>query len=125
LKVTDPAGVYATNSFNVSVADVAPTLSSAPACTPLVPLAGCQAYTEPLGTQTTLGGTLGHTGAEDVETLDVNWGDNTAHDSVTNTECLSLGCNFDIFHARFNVAAAYTSDGQYYLPYTATHTYAH
>ncbi|MDE3230015.1 MAG: PKD domain-containing protein, partial [Chloroflexota bacterium] len=121
LVVTDSAGLYSAKSFTVTVGDVAPTLSLAPPCTAANTPAGCQAYAEPLGTATVLGGALNHVGAEDIETLDVNWGDGTTDDTVKNYACITPGC----FSAtmQFNFSGITTNNGVIALPFSASHTY--
>lgn len=123
LTVTNTTGQYAKSSFTVFVRDIAPTLSINPSCDGTAN--PCNTLAAPLGTATTIGGAVVHVGAEDVETLDVNWGDGTTDSSVTNTACYLGGCALPgIFPAQFNISGITTVSGQIYLPFTATHTYA-
>lgn len=123
LTVTNAVGASATSSFTLTAADVAPTLALNPACdgstTP------CNALISTVGAATTLGGAVTHSGAEDVEALDINWGDGSKDDSVVNTSCYLLGCPIGLFsNAQFDIASATVASGKIRLPFSAVHTYA-
>ena len=122
---SDSVGRSASSTTTINVADVAPAVNLLLDCKPIFSV-GCQSYTEPLGSATILGGGVTHVGSEDVETLDVNWGDQTA-DTVSNVDCLGLlGCGLSSgYHLGFDITAASTTDHKIYLPFTGTHTYAH
>jgi hypothetical protein len=131
VKVTasDSVGRSASSTITVNVGDVAPQVSTYGGCAPTLGTICIEPYnrlTEPLGATTTLGGDVTHVGSEDVEKLDVNWGDNTPDDTVTNAECLgALGCNTSLNKVQFNMAGVTTVSGQYSIPFIGTHTYAH
>ena len=81
-------------------------------------------YTVPLGSSTTLGGEVVHAGSEDVESLDINWGDNSQDDTVSNGgSCAQFGISCDP-NLSLDSANQFTSSGHIHLPFLATHTYA-
>jgi hypothetical protein len=128
LTVTDAAGLYATDSFSTTITDVAPSLSVAPTCNPYLEQFVCGIYAEPFGTPTTLVGVIGHAGAEDVEALDINWGDGTADATYTNVDCMSRDSLFQTSDCpgapiTFLFSKAYSLNGTIYLPFNSAHTY--
>lgn len=124
---SDSVGRSASSTVTVNVGDVAPQVSVLPACTPSVFLPCVGAYNVPLvtpGSQTTLAGDIVHAGREDAESLDVNWGDGTTDDTVSNQgSCVQFGFGCDP-NLSFDYAHQSTSSGKISLPFTATHTYA-
>jgi uncharacterized protein YjbI with pentapeptide repeats len=72
LTATDTQNRSTVDTFVVSVGDVPPTLTLAPAC-PNTP--ACDTHTVALGSTTSLQGTITHAGSADTESATVNWGD--------------------------------------------------
>ena len=66
------------DDFSVQVSGVPPTLALNPDC----PAAQCDAETVPVGTATSLAGTITHSGTEDIDNVYVGWGDGGAVDSA-------------------------------------------
>ncbi len=79
LTATDSTnGDQTVDDFSVQVSGVPPTLALTPDC----PAAQCDAETVPVGTTTSLGGTITHSGTEDIDNVYVSWGDGGAVDSA-------------------------------------------
>ena len=114
LTATDSAGKQTVDTFTVTVGDVGPTLTLYPPPGPLGCIALCNTYTVPLGSVTTLAGTVGHAGAADAETVVVDWGDGTAHDTT--------GIGGGIVNLASNLTLTATSPTLVTL--SDTHTYA-
>ncbi|HKS69337.1 MAG TPA: Ig-like domain repeat protein, partial [Ktedonobacterales bacterium] len=126
---SDSVGRSASSTATVTVGDVAPKVSPYGACHPSLFSNTCLfPYNDPIvtpGSQTTLGGAIVHAGSEDVESLDVNWGDGSTDDTVSNQGlCAQFGslcdANLSFDYARQSVS----STGVISLPFAATHTYA-
>jgi hypothetical protein len=87
LTVTDSLGFSTSDTFDVTVGDVGPTVSLSPVnnsltdftCSILDSLRApsCNVTVLSLGGTTAIGGTFSHTGLQDVETLSIDWGDGT------------------------------------------------
>jgi hypothetical protein len=124
LTVTNAVGMFATSSFTVTASDQAPKVALDPACggkfTP------CNTLTTALGSATNVAGVVIHAGAEDVETLDINWGDGSADDTLSNTACYGLlGCAIGPFsNIQFDIAHITGSGDVIDLPFSGVHTYA-
>jgi hypothetical protein len=129
LTVTDADGRYSTDNFTVSVTDVAPSLSFGQPCSPFLVQFGCGIYAEPLGAPTTLEGVIGHAGSEDVESLDISWGDGTPDSKNTNASCIDadslLGeSNCPGAPISFMFSNVYSVGDTFYIPFNSAHTYA-
>ncbi|HET7035628.1 MAG TPA: MBG domain-containing protein [Thermomicrobiaceae bacterium] len=121
--VTDSHNVSATQIVTVNVGDSAPVPgvdSLAPSVDPnCVHISPCNVWVVPAGSLTTLTGFVNHAGTSDTETVDIDWGDGTAHSHGTATLGTGLGDFFtDLSDLSFNVASAID------LQFAATHAYA-
>ncbi len=120
---TDSDGRSASSTGTFDVQDVAPQLSIYPACDPLLICLHSNLFTWPPGSLATLGGDVIHAGSEDVESLDINWGDNSAHDTVSNQgSCAQFQIGCDLHLSFFSANQSTGSDG-IHLSFAGTHTY--
>lgn len=124
---SDSVGRSASSTTTVNVGDVAPQVSVYPGCNPSVftiCIGHYNVVTVPPGTATNLRGDLVHTASEDIESLDINWGDGSTDNTVSNQgSCAQFGLSCDP-NLSFNYSDQFTSAGSIDLPFTATHTYA-
>lgn len=115
---SDDVGRSASKTVSVNVADVPPQLTVFGVCPIFLICFGQNVFLVPPGTATTINGEVAHAGTEDIESLDVNWGDGTTPDHIANAGLL-LGLN-----GSFDMAHATVSGGKIHLPFTMTHNYA-
>jgi hypothetical protein len=119
LTVTDAQGRHTVYSFTVSVGDVAPTLALTPACPGASP---CDVRSMTLRSAATLTGSITHTGSDDTETVDINWGDGSA-DNTTTVPATSLVICVNGVCPTTNPAITKASNTLY--TFSGTHPYAH
>jgi hypothetical protein len=110
--ITDSAGRTASDSFAVSVADVPPKLALT------------NGTVQTLGAATALGGTIAHAGSEDIERVDVTWGDGI-HEHTSNDlldDCPMDTCSpnlaLNIGNTAFSATHTYAASGQYTVTVT-------
>jgi len=113
---TDSALRSSSSTIAVNVADSPPRLAVYPECAPLLSCLHANVFSAPVGTATSLGGDLVHVGSEDVESLEINWGDDSPNDSASNRGASDP-------HLVFYTSNQYTNSGKIYLPFLATHQY--
>jgi hypothetical protein len=124
--VTDSTGLIGQSFFTVPVQDVPPQLTLYAACTPgVICLPPFNIPVVMLGKATLLSGTITHVGSQDVETVEINWGDGTTETNSTSPFVCGLACSQNIqitggLTLTFVGTHTYASAGQYTATVTVT-----